>query len=323
MTTRLSSSSSCASPGNSLRMPPFARLPTSRSRPPAPWSVPRRVVVLGPPAELAPDHGQHAVARARARRGRPARRAASRRGPAADRRAPWPARRACRSRRSRRRDARAEARAEHASEVAERLAEIAVGVGHRRRRRACPPWPAARGGRASRSCCRTSSARRPGRVLRACPREPAVGRQEGLLVPHVRDVEAEVARARRRWRRARGCAFMRRILAPADVDALQRVVVRADHVERAPEPAGAVGRRPDDAAAPVAARVEVRLVGVRVVDRRQHGDLAGVVELAQAGEAGVPAEARARRRAAAPSPGRRRCASAAARSAGRRAGRAC
>ena len=54
------------SPGNSLRIPPFARLPTSSSRPPAPWSVPPRVVVLGPAAELAPDHREHA-------RGEPAR----------------------------------------------------------------------------------------------------------------------------------------------------------------------------------------------------------------------------------------------------------
>ena len=93
------------------------------------------------------------------------------------------------------------------------------------------------------------------------------------------------------------CGDQRRLLAAADVDALERVVLAADDVERAPEPARAVLRGPDDAAAPVAARVEVRLVGVGVVDGRQHGDLAGVVELAQAAEARVPAEAgRARER---------------------------
>ena len=52
------------------------------------------------------------------------------------------------------------------------------------------------------------------------------------------------------------------------------------------------GAGPDDAAAPVAAGVEVRLVGVPVVDRRQHGHLARVVERAQPGQAGMPAEAR-------------------------------
>ena len=250
--------------------------------------------------------------RGRARRGRPARRAASRRGPAS--------RSACavglrvvrvEAAAARRRDARAEAGAEQAPEVAERLAEIAVGVGHRRRRRACPPWPAGRGGRASRSCCRTSSARRrgpgawrgPARGAGRSAGTPSRPRRPGCR-SRSREGEDTVATGAR-------LADQRGILAPADVDALQRVVACADLVERAPEPAAAVGRRPDDAAAPVAARVEVRLVGVGVVDGGQHGDLAGVVELAQAGEARMPAEARACRRAAAPSPDRRRCASAA------------
>ena len=73
--------------------------------------------------------------------------------------------------------------------------------------------------------------------------------------------------------------------------ALERVVQRAGDVEVAPEPAGAevgVGR----ADLPVVAGGEVRLVGVRVADRRKHGHLALPVERGQRRERRVPAQAR-------------------------------
>ena len=72
--------------------------------------------------------------------------------------------------------------------------------------------------------------------------------------------------------------------------------VDADRVEGAAEPAGGLERRPHDAAAPVGGRVEVGLVGVGEVHRREHGHLALVVQRLQPGEGGVPAElGRARR----------------------------
>ena len=279
-------------PGNSLRMPPFARLPTSSSRPPAPWSVPAESLSSG----RRPNSLQISVS-TRCESPRASRSACQARSEsptswssvgvrlglrivrveaaARDRR-----RRACRSR----------LRA-CAPRLPKRLPEVGVGIGQRRRSRLV--FLGERREAVVRldrvAVHRAHGGQR--RVLRACSREAAVDREEGLLVPDVRDVEAEVAG--RGDRRDRGAATVHRgILAPADVDALERVVARPDDVQRAAEPAAAVGRRPHDAAAPEAARAEVRLVRVGVVDRRQHGHLAGVVELAQPGQAGMPAEAR-------------------------------
>ena len=283
MTTRFSSSSSCAEAGELAADAAVRAVADEQQQAAGAVVGAARVVVLGPPAELAPDHRQHALARARARRGRPARRAASRRGPAADRRAPWPARRACRSRRSRpsRRACRSRRRAcargcrapcrdrcrDRPPAAARGLSSLASGA-----RRSCVsivlPYIV-------RTAARPGAWRGPARAGGRSGGRPSRPTRPGC---RSRSREGEETR-----RDGRALAVQRRILAPADVDALQRVVVRADRVERAPEPAGAVGRRPDDAAAPVAARVEVRLVGVRVVDRRQHGHLARVVELAQAG----------------------------------------
>ena len=225
MTTRFWSSSSRASPGNSLRMPPLARLPTSSSRPPAPWSVPPESLSSGrrpnslqiivstrcesPRASRSACQARRRVAQVLQQIGVRLRLRVVRVEAAARDRG----------------DARAEARAEQASEVAERLAEIAVGIGHgrrrglvllRQRREAVV--------RLDRVAVHRAHGRE-GRVLRACPREAAVGRQERLLVPHVRDVEAEV-RGRGDAGDGRAVAVQGRILAPADVDALQRVVAR-------------------------------------------------------------------------------------------------
>ena len=72
---------------------------------------------------------------------------------------------------------------------------------------------------------------------------------------------------------------------------LERVVRRPGDVEVAPEPAGAE-MRVGGAHLPVVARGEVRLVGVGVADRREHGQLALAVELGQRREGRVPAQAR-------------------------------
>ena len=82
----------------------------------------------------------------------------------------------------------------------------------------------------------------------------------------------------------------RRLEAPVEREALQRVVGRAGAVEVAPEPAGAelLARRAD---LPEVAGGEVRLVGARVADAGYHRDLALAVQLGEPGERGVPAEA--------------------------------
>ena len=186
-------------------MPPFARLPTSSSRPPAPWSV--------PPESLSSGRRPNSLQIIVRTRGESPR--ASRSACQARRESPRSCSRSACAVRLRvvrveaaardRGDARAEAGAEQASEVAERLAEIGVGIGHRRRRAACPPWPAARGGRASRSCCRTSIAR---------PREPGAwrvpardgGRWAGRPSrPRRPGCRSRSPRARTRSRRARAC----------------------------------------------------------------------------------------------------------------------
>src|SRR5581483_6215694 len=81
----------------------------------------------------------------------------------------------------------------------------------------------------------------------------------------------------------------RRREARVEREPLQRIVHHPDTVEVAPEPAGAeidVGR----ADLPVVARAEVALVGVRVADRRHHGDLLLPVEPGEAVCGGMPAE---------------------------------
>ena len=173
-------------------MPPFARLPTSSSRPPAPWSVPpeslssgrrpnslqiivstrsrepARVEVGLPGAQRVAQVLQQVGVRLRLRVVR-VEAAARDRG-----------------------DARAEARAEQAAEVAERLAEIAVGIGHRRRRRLVLLGQRREAVvRLDRVAVHRAHGGQAGCFARARERR-AVGRQEGLLVPHVRDVEAEV-----------------------------------------------------------------------------------------------------------------------------------
>ena len=150
------------------------------------------VVVLGPPAEFAPDHRQDARREpARVEVGLPGAQGVAevlqqigmRRGLRVVR-----VEAAARDRG----DARAEAGAEQASQIAERLAEIGVGVGHRRRRRLVLL------GQRREAVVRLDrvAVHRPhgreARVLGAGPREAPVGREKRLLVPDVRDVEAEV-----------------------------------------------------------------------------------------------------------------------------------
>ncbi len=82
----------------------------------------------------------------------------------------------------------------------------------------------------------------------------------------------------------------RRLERGVEREALERVVARPDDVEIAAEPAGAEGRvgRAD---LPVVARGEVRLVVVDVADRRDHRDLALVVQRRDPVRGRVPAQA--------------------------------
>jgi hypothetical protein len=68
---------------------------------------------------------------------------------------------------------------------------------------------------------------------------------------------------------------------------LQRVVSSAVLVDPAAQPAGG-GVGVELAGLPESARVEVREVGRHVVDRRDDGDLAGVVQVLEAGRGRVP-----------------------------------
>ena len=78
---------------------------------------------------------------------------------------------------------------------------------------------------------------------------------------------------------------------PAGRDRLQRVVGGAVLVDPAAQPAGG-GVGIELAGLPEGARVEVREVGRHVVDRRDDGDLAGVVQLLEAGRGRVPGPVR-------------------------------
>ena len=215
-------------------MPPLARLPTSSSRPPAPWSVPRESLSSG----RRPNSLQISVSTRseRPRASRSACQASSEsprswsrsacawawascvsKPPLRDRR-----RRACRSpRRAGGRGCRAPCRGRCPGYGSGRRGRLVL-LGQRRQAVVGLDRVAvhrAHGGQA--------------RMLGAGAREPAVGRQEGLLVPHVRDVEAEVARARRRvatgarWLISDG-SWPQPTWMPCS-----GLSLRADHVERA------------------------------------------------------------------------------------------
>ncbi len=190
------------------------------------------------------------------------------------------------------RDAGAEAGAEQAGRVLEAAAEVAVGVLDRHGRKRVLVVHLQRhqlvldpegvgvgapgGGEGGRAGV-------PGARV-------AVGLHE-VAAPDALDAEVEVARVVDRRGRGR-VGGEHGVGRPRDADPLERVVGRADHVEGASQPSGGLERRADDALAPVAGRVEVALVGVGEVDRRQHRHLALVVERLEAGEGGVPPELR-------------------------------
>ena len=241
-----------------------------------------RLVALGPAAELRPHERQHAVGDAarlevgleggqRLRTPRPAPRPAPRAG-----------RRGCRSRRPPRpwrRGCPAAARSSRRARRRRSAKSFVLGVGDGRRERVdavvlgVGREPVADRLRQPRRRVADASGRRPSAAPRRCARRcPSRARRPSPHTPRIQK-PASLGRGHRRDGRASRCAAPARARSPATApcSGLSR---RPVAVEPAAEPAGrdAVG---DQAGLPEVARVEVREVGVGVVDPRQEADLAG------------------------------------------------